>query len=503
MPGARPDHSDGPRAEDPRRAGRAVGRRPAWRARGAAARASLTAAAAAIVLLAPPAARAASSEDGPIAFETVFGLSTSLQTVNPDGSNLLTIPNVPPDSENPAWSPGGTQLAFDSPVAGRDQIFEINADGTGLKQVTNGNVPAIEPSWSPTGDEIVFSRVHNGIANIYVRNLNAPPNVFTRLTKAPEIDEEPQFSPDGSLIAFTSNRTGSFEIDTMMANGANQQQLTTQTGDNTDPAWGPMGAELAYTNTVAGVSTVYAMDQDGSDLRQLTSGEGAHPAWSPTGDEIAFTRDGGIWTVSSIGEPAGARATEVAPAGLYPTWAAVEPPDPTAAAVAGTVLATTPGSSTPVPLTGTTPLMTGTQVDASQGTAQVTFKPRVVALTAPPSTALIRHLAFTVLRKTVGDLSLQITSVCARHATALTAVSIAGRPPSRYPSRVSVHRGHMSFNIPGQGYLDSIGTTYTFGYSCQGTELAVQSGTVLVTLNHGRRRHQQVTAGGKLFIPAG
>jgi hypothetical protein len=61
----------------------------------------------------------------------------------------------------------------------------------------------------------------------------------------------------------------------------------------------------------------------------------------------------------------------------------------------------------------------------------------------------------------------------------------------------------MSFNIPGQGYLDSIGTTYTFGYSCQGTELAVQSGTVLVTLNHGRRRHQQVTAGGKLFIPAG
>src|SRR5262249_7886288 len=67
-----------------------------------------------------------------------------------------------------------------------------------------------------------------------------------RLTNNPAADEMPRWSPDGSKIAFQSNRDGKYEIYVMDVDGANVKRLTNNQANDTDPAWSPDGKKIAF-----------------------------------------------------------------------------------------------------------------------------------------------------------------------------------------------------------------------------------------------------------------
>lgn len=103
-------------------------------------------------------------------------------------------------------------------------------------------------------------------------------------------------SPDRTRIAFSSNRSGSFDLYAMDSDGRNLRRLTTDSANEGDPAWTPDGAQLVYTSTRGTATQILIMPTDGGESRPLTTTTGGNhsPSISPDGLTIAFSsgRDG-------------------------------------------------------------------------------------------------------------------------------------------------------------------------------------------------------------------
>ena len=74
----------------------------------------------------------------------------------------------------------------------------------------------------------------------------------------------PVWSPDGTKIAFQSNRDGNFEIYVMNADGSGQTRLTTNEANDVHPDWSPSGDRLVFLSFRDGGSEIYVMNPDGA-----------------------------------------------------------------------------------------------------------------------------------------------------------------------------------------------------------------------------------------------
>jgi WD40 repeat protein len=141
---------------------------------------------------------------------------------------------------------------------------------------------------------IVVTSTREGTADLFAFDPQRPSRI-NPITSGPGDDLGAAFSPDGSRIAFASNRDGNFEIYVTDADGGNVTRLTTTTANETEPTWGPDGTWLAYQSDASGAPQIWSMRADGSDQRPLTEGPAnMEPAVSPDGRAIAFStiRDG-------------------------------------------------------------------------------------------------------------------------------------------------------------------------------------------------------------------
>jgi Tol biopolymer transport system component len=159
----------------------------------------------------------------------------------------------------------------------------------------------------PAPSSIAFASARSGVYNIYTM-LDDGSDVQQLTSDAdPDFSLLPAWSPDGSKIAFSSTRDRSstgLDIWVMDADGSNQERLTEAPGQNGRAAWSPDGSKIAYASIVdvtSGESTVqvgeiWVMNADGSSPTAITS-DGAFansPSWSPDGSKIVFqsNRDG-------------------------------------------------------------------------------------------------------------------------------------------------------------------------------------------------------------------
>lgn len=230
-----------------------------------------------------------------------------LYLMNADGSGVTNLTLGSRQESSPAWSPDGTKILF-SGQHGLNDIFVINSDGTGERNLTNTReISERSPAWSPDGNRIVFSAgtltvTERPNSNITVRSvdisdiyvMDAEGGNKINLTRTPAREGGPVWSPDGTMIAFVSNRSGKNEIYVMDDDGGNQRQITTggpQGRNSGQPAWSPDGKLIAYTVQEGTNRDIFVIDEDGGGGVQLTSGPGTHehPAWSPDGSKIVFT----------------------------------------------------------------------------------------------------------------------------------------------------------------------------------------------------------------------
>jgi TolB protein len=157
-----------------------------------------------------------------------------------------------------------------------------------------------------------------------------------QLTHNADYDSDPDWSPDGGLIAFSSDRERNAEsailnstaVFVMHADGSGQRALptTAEVGD-VSPDWSPDGSRLAYTHEPAAAgSELWVMNADGGAKRRVTRGAGGEgePAWSPAGDRIAFSklgagRSGDVFVVDAAGGTA-RRLTRAPGFDSSPAW---------------------------------------------------------------------------------------------------------------------------------------------------------------------------------------
>ena len=98
-------------------------------------------------------------------------------------------------------------------------------------------------------------------------------------------------SPDGTRIAYVTDRDGDAEIWVVNSDGTDAVRLTDNQFNELSPAWSPDGQKIAMMSDRDGNPEIYVMNADGKDPVRLTDHPGADlfPTWSPDGSRIAFT----------------------------------------------------------------------------------------------------------------------------------------------------------------------------------------------------------------------
>ena len=227
-----------------------------------------------------------SPDSSRVAFSAMTRSGWEIMMYSMDLGRLVHFPHFGGTNLSPAWSPDGTHLAFSSSRSGDPEIYVTDSDGMGLKRLTSYPGPdvspvwnpktgaqiawversqatrlpqisimqsdgtnqqhvtdegyAVSPSWSPNGQFLAFSWMRRygpgepGAQDIYVMDVTT--HTWAQLTHGEGRNDFPSWSPDSRHIVFQSTRSGQHEIWTMLADGTQQQQLTTS-GQNEEPNW--------------------------------------------------------------------------------------------------------------------------------------------------------------------------------------------------------------------------------------------------------------------------
>jgi len=225
------------------------------------------------------------SPDGQkIAFTTYRGSSVEIGVISTIDHHRFPFPTLAGLNTTPAWSPDGSRIAFATSKDNNDgtEIYVADWDGSHMRRLTVSRGADVSPAWNPkTGREIVFVSDRSGTPQIW--RMDAEGTNLHRVIDDGGDAENPSWSPDGQTIAFAWQKRGArFDIYLHdLASGKNVQ-LTHDQADNERPTWSPDGKHIAFESNRSGTTQIYSMLADGTKLRQLTK-SGKHnqgPNWS-------------------------------------------------------------------------------------------------------------------------------------------------------------------------------------------------------------------------------
>jgi Tol biopolymer transport system component len=247
--------------------------------------------------------------EGVVKFLPLFGMLIMVLVVSGCGQRST-------ETDQNATTPNATESAESAPTLAATSTPAPSWTPTQSPQSTSSPLPPssesyedVFPAWSPDGTRIAFVSDRDGDPDVYVMDANGSnPVQLTRdqslvlislyaLTNR-LVDLWPSWSPDGDRVAFASSRHSwhstilDFNIYTISADGSDLRKVTEDGEWGSWPSWSPDGIRIAFMSPDNGPQ-LFLVDADGSNLVGLTSGSqgGGLPAWSPDGSRIAFTSE--------------------------------------------------------------------------------------------------------------------------------------------------------------------------------------------------------------------
>ncbi|MEO6213173.1 MAG: hypothetical protein ABIP65_06055 [Vicinamibacterales bacterium] len=270
-----------------------------------------------------------------------FSKSGEIYLMNGDGTGVRRLTTNQVADIFPSLSPDGTRIIFESNRRGAakephnvSDLFLMNTEGHDQVWLGRGS----SATWSPDSRSIAFHASASGTglpatpypgsatvdSDIFIVNLRdwmenkAKPRNITNNPST--IDDDPDWSPDGRTIIFTSHaatddyrNAPSAEIYTLSADGTGTPKaLTSNKDEERAPAWSPDGKRIVFSCRRGGKPDfdICVMNADGTGEVRLTDSPlgDLTPSWSPDGGKIVFTRLKGkglgmwdLWVVNADG----------------------------------------------------------------------------------------------------------------------------------------------------------------------------------------------------------
>jgi serine/threonine protein kinase/Tol biopolymer transport system component len=206
-----------------------------------------------------------------------------------------------------AWSGDGRRLVFSSGYDGGD-LWEVALSRPNRPEKLPFGHDTKDLAVSFNGHRLAYEQIH-GNTNIWRLDLSQPQAPAQKLVASSRGQTAPNYSPDGTKIAFMSSRSGNWEIWVSDSDGSNPLQLSSfgiwSTGT---PRWSPDGKLIAFNSMIGGEANIYLVDPRGGAPHKLDidiRGNGM-PSWSHDGNWIYFVNGDDIgnptiWKVASKG----------------------------------------------------------------------------------------------------------------------------------------------------------------------------------------------------------
>jgi TolB protein len=251
------------------------------------------------------------------------GKRFALHVADADGYGPQTILSSNEPIISPMWSPDGTRLAYVS-FEQRKPVVYVQSIVTGARQaVANFFGSNSAPAWSPDGRRlaVVLSKDGGSQMNLINADGSGQPQ---RIASSTSIDTEPNFSPDGSSIIFTSDRGGSPQIYRVPVSGGQPQRLTFEGTYNVSARHSPDGKGFTFIQRNGGRFNVAVQDFATRQVQVLTEGGvDESPSFAPNGRMILYAseiRGRGILAAVSSDGRVKQRFTEDAGDIREPAW---------------------------------------------------------------------------------------------------------------------------------------------------------------------------------------
>jgi serine/threonine protein kinase len=187
-----------------------------------------------------------------------------------------------------AWTPNSKEIVFSSSRGGEVTLWRISDSGGTPERLPIAGPDAADPAIARQGMRAAF--VRGSVRTSFWRLDLSPAGLrrpAARVISSTRTDLAPMISPDGSHIAFDSDRSGVQEVWVSDSQGANAVKLTSL-GFARDAYWSPDSRNIVFEGRPGDRSLIFVIAAGGGKPRELSSVEGYKPSWSRDGRSIYF-----------------------------------------------------------------------------------------------------------------------------------------------------------------------------------------------------------------------
>jgi TolB protein len=223
----------------------------------------------------------------------------SIRIIDSDGAEEITVPTEE-NGGSPAWNPSGTMLVYTtygvsaSNVGSHVVLIDLSTGRSRTLVPPGRNTLYLTPIFSPDGNSVIYSREGENGSDLFAVGIGGGEAPRQLTAGRGTVNTNPTMSPDARRVAFVSGRLGRPELYIMDADGTNVNVLTdydfSEKNYRSDPDWSPDGRLVAYQERINDRFQIRTIPVKGGTPKQLTSdGENEQPSWAPDARHLVLT----------------------------------------------------------------------------------------------------------------------------------------------------------------------------------------------------------------------